>query len=161
MRRVSILFCFAVLVAACDKGGKSSGPVDAGGLRIMPVTYAEHSNAPAETQKKCKFDDELAEAVAEVAAETKAGKGRVLTLKVTRMRGAEPSWEGEISVIVEGELEHDGTMVGNFRVQRRALGGVGGGMPGVCNGLEDIAEEIAHDIALWLEHPKEDSELGG
>ena len=127
----------------------------------MPVTYGENSNAPDATREKCEFDEELTEAVAEAASEAKVGKDRILTLKITRMRGAEPAWEGEISVIVEGELEHDGTMVGNFRVQRRALGGVGGGMPGVCKGLEDIAEEMAQDIATWLEHPREDSELGG
>jgi hypothetical protein len=159
VRSASILF-IAVLVAACDKDGGSKGPVDAGGLRVMPATYAEHSNASEEARAKCKFDSELTDEVAEVASEAKVGKG-ILSLKITRMRGAEPAWEGEISVIVEGELEQDGTMIGNFRLQRRALGGVGGGMAGVCNGLEDIAEEMAHDIATWLEHPKEDSELGG
>ncbi len=159
VRTAAILFTIA-LAFGCDKGG-STPPAEGGGVRVVAATYGPHSNASAEAQKKCEFDDELTQAVAATAAGVKDGEGKILTMSITRMRGAEPAWEGEISVIVEGELDAHGETIGSFRLQRRALGGVGGGMAGVCKGLDDIAEHMAEDIAAWLAHPKKDSELGG
>jgi hypothetical protein len=160
VRSASIVFIAAVTsFTACEKG--TTAPSASGGYRIVPASYGEHSNVSAEARKKCGFDDELTTEVSEAIAQRSDGKGRVLTMVITRIRGAEPAWEGEISVIVEGTLEHDGEELGNFRVQRRDLGGVGGGMPGVCRGLDSIAKTIASDINTWLDKPRQDSEIGG
>lgn len=157
---IALVVATVGLVApACDKG--TIAPSEAGGYRIAPATYGVNSNVSPEAQKKCRFDSELTAAVAEAASEAKPGDGRGLTLVITRIRGAEPAWEGEIIAIVEGELEAHGDVIGNFRVQRRGLGGVSGGMRGVCRGLDTIAADIAADIGAWLDDPGTDSKLGG
>lgn len=151
----------ALLVALGALGCRSRiPPTEAGGYRIAPATYGASSNVSAEAQKKCRFENKLTTEVAEAAKGAKPGDGRGLTLVVSRIRGAEAAWEGEILVIVEGELEAHGDVIGSFRAQRRGLGGVSGGMRGVCRGLDNIAEDLAADIGAWLSDPEMDSKLG-
>jgi hypothetical protein len=152
------LFLLATTMLACEKGTVTPG--SSGGYRIVPASYGEHSNVSKEAREKCEFDEELTGQVAEAIAGRNDGGSKVLTMVITRVRGAEVAWEGEISVIVEGTLESDGEQLGDFRVQRRALGGVSGGMAGVCRGLDGIAETMAEDIAGWLDKPGHASELG-
>lgn len=160
MQRASLVFSLLLTSLACDKSG-TAVPGSAGGYRIEAASYGEHSNVSDEARKKCGFDGELTREVSEALAERSDGKGKVLGMVITRVRGAEAAWEGEISVIVEGKLEADGEVLGSFRAQRRGLGGVGGGMAGVCRGLDGIAEALATDIATWLDKPRVDSEIGG
>ncbi|MBC8071593.1 MAG: hypothetical protein IAG13_24925 [Deltaproteobacteria bacterium] len=158
MRSSTIALLLVATAMACDKGTVTPG--SSGGYRIVPASYGEHSNVSAAAREKCEFDEELTGQVADAIAGRKDGSGKVLTMVITRVRGAEVAWEGEISVIVEGTLESDGEQLGDFRVQRRGLGGVGGGMAGVCRGLDGIAETMAEDIAGWLGKPGHDSKLG-
>jgi hypothetical protein len=159
--RAPILVLLALLTG-CDKG-KTTEPGSAE-LAVVPPTYGKNANIGEKAQHKCKFDRELGRAVAESvpgAAVTSGGGAKVLTLEITRVTGADPTWEGEMSVIVEGTLEKDGGEIGKFRLKRRAVGGITGGMKAVCTGLDDIAEQMAEDIAHWVTDPGPDDELGG
>jgi hypothetical protein len=157
--------CIVALLAlvACDKGrGSTERAKD--GLAVVPPVYGPNSNVSSEAREKCMFDDDLGEEV--VAAipgsgvDASAAADKRLLLEVTRITGAEATWEGRISVIVEGKLEKNSEVVGSFRLKRSALGGVAGGMGAVCRGLDKIAEDMAFDIAEFVERPSKGAELG-
>ena len=161
MRSLGVFVLLALL--ACDKG-KGSAERAKDGLAVVPPAYGSNANVSTEAREKCKFDDDLA---AEVTAaipgsgvEASAAVDKRLLLEITRITGAEATWEGRISVIVEGTLESHGETVGSFRLKRSSLGGVAGGMGAVCRGLDKIAEDMAFDIADFVERPKKDVELG-
>ena len=159
----SVLF-FVVLVSlgACDKD-KGSAERAKDGLAVVPLAYGPNSNVSREARETCKFDDdlgrEIAEAIPGAGIDASAGADSRLVLEVTRITGAEATWEGRISVIVEGKLEKSGETY-SVRLKRSSLGGVSGGMGAVCRGLDKIAKEMALDLADFVERPSKDAELG-
>jgi hypothetical protein len=156
---------FSVLLTAlgaCDKD-KGSAERAKDGLAVVPLAYGANSNVSREAREKCKFDDDLGDEIVEAipgsGIEASAGADTRLVLEVTRIQGAEATWEGRISVIVEGTLEKNGETY-RLRVKRSSLGGVSGGMGAVCRGLDKIAQEMALDVADFVERPSKDADLG-
>lgn len=160
MRSVLVLVVLALV--ACDKKGSTERAKD--GLAVVPIAYGPNSNVSNEAREKCKFDDDLgADVTAAIPGsgiDASAAVDKRLLLEITRITGAEATWEGRISVIVEGKLESHGETVGSFRLKRSSLGGVSGGMGAVCRGLDKIAEDMSYDIADFVERPSKDAELG-
>ncbi len=148
-------------MGGCKESKGTQAPGNPVNVAVQAVSYAEHANAPSEVVKKCKFHEALIDAVVEqTPGASKTGGDTTLTMEVVSMRGADPEWQGDISVIVRGELDGGGVTMGTFRVKRTARGGVMGGMGAVCRGLEDIAEQMGEDIAAWLQKPEDKAELG-
>ena len=158
-----LLMLLPLTLLGCELGKPPVAPGEEIAVAIMPATYAEDSDAPPAVKSKCKFEQKIAkEVVANTAGSsvsTHGASGKVLTMTVVAMRGVEPDWQGERTVIVRGEFSEDGVESGTFRIRRSFQGGVFSGMVGVCNGLDDIAEIMGEDIAQWLRDPKPGSEL--
>ncbi len=148
-------------LVACGPSKKSTPPGEVE-LAVQSATYGNNAQVSAAVVNKCKFEQVLAQKTAE--AIPKAGVGtkgptKTLALEIVRMKGADPSWQGDISVIVRGTLADAGEPVGTFRLRRSAVGGVVGGMRGVCMGLEEVAETMGEDISAWVKTPSMDADL--
>lgn len=141
------------LLSGCKLGKGTETPGNHPPIAVLPASYGENARPPA---KECKFDSELTSAMVKTIPGAKADGSADAQLKVviTRVQGADPGWQGEMSVIVEGELS--GAQTRKFRFKRGSPPGVTGGMRGVCKGLEKLANAIAEDIADWVTEPTED-----
>ena len=160
MRRIALAtLCLLACKGTTPPGG--SGPP--GGVVVYHATYDTHSDTPPAIKDKCKFHENLATAVAGATPGATVSTGSstlVLSLVVVTMRGVEPTWEGDTSVIVRGELRDGGTMTGSFRIKHSASPGVVGGPAGRCQALDDIAQYMAEDIAPWLSKPEAGTKMG-
>lgn len=138
------------LLSGCKLGKGTEAPGSHPPIAVLPASYGENARPPA---KECKFDSELTSAIVDTVPGAKADGSADAQLKVviTRVQGADPSWQGEMSVIVEGELS--GAETRKFRFKRGSPPGVTGGMRGVCKGLEKLAGLVAEDIAEWVTEP--------
>ncbi len=163
MRPLAALCVLAICGTAsgCKQDQGTEKPAIAGGLAIDPVEYGENSNAPKDAIDDCHFELELPRALeAEIpGAKAGGGSGNTLTMKIVRISGATPDWQGEHAVIVEGEYSPQSGESKNFRIKRSEFGGAFGGMAGVCKGLDNVAEQMAIEIAIWLENPKDTDSL--
>jgi hypothetical protein len=160
MPRFLVVACLALV--GCKPNASADAPGPTIEVVVMPATYAGHSNAPSDVVEKCKFEKGVAQAVVERTPGSTLSTGsasQILTMEVVAMRGVDPTWEGESRVIVRGELVDGGTTIGSFRVKRSSVGGVFGGMKGVCKALDNIAADMGEGIAAWLRDPKMDVEL--
>jgi len=145
-----------VLFASCKVFQDTEPPAAKGqSISLAQASYGPNARPPA---KECEFESELTEAIAKSVpgAKVESSADQQMSVTITRVQGADPSWQGEISVIVEGELA--GTETRRFRFKRGAPGGVTGGMRGVCKGLENVAKLLADDIAEWVAAPQDDDE---
>jgi hypothetical protein len=160
--RSFVFFVVLATLGACDKD-KGTAERAKDGLAILPPTYGPNSNVPGEAREKCGFDDdlgdELVQAIPGSGIDTSAGADKQLLVEITRINGAEANWEGKITVILEGKLERSGETF-SFRLKRSSLGGVTGGMPQVCRGLDKLAKEMALDLADFVERPSKGADLG-
>ncbi len=160
MDRMRWLLAAAILGLAGQCGStKNPGQAE---VSVDTPEYTNDAHAPADVRQKCKFERELASQIEKTSPKAAVGgtAGKRLTLKIIHMRGADPSSDGEISVIVEGVLLDGGNEIGTFKLRRTSLPGVMGGMGGVCRGLDDIAAIMAEDIAAFLEEPEMNADLG-
>lgn len=163
MRHTAVLLT-AIFLGACTPAKKSTPPGAQIDVAVQKATYSDTAHASKEVVGKCKFELELATQVVEAipgARVAESGNGKTLALEIVRMKGADPAWQGDISVIVRGTLAEDGTTIGTFRLKRAAVGGVLGGMRGVCKGLGGVAEMMGEDISTWIAAPTMDASLGG
>ena len=157
-----LLLASSIALCACKPGAAADTPATAVEVVVMPATYAAHSDAPADVVDKCKFEQAVAQAIVENTPGSTFSTGtasKLLELEIVSMRGVDPSWEGESRVIVRGKLVDSGQTVGTFRIKRSALGGVVGGMKGICKALGTIAGDMGEDVATWLRAPEMDAEL--
>lgn len=162
MRRLSWIVS-GVALFGCKPAGGSGVPGGKTDVTVMRAAYADDSDAPAEVKRKCKFDEKVAEAVVDAAPGASLSSGsssKVLSMDVVAVRGVDPTWQGDRSVIVRGRLEDGGVELGTFRIKRSAPGGVFSGMTGVCRGLDEIADIIGEDVAEWLADPQPRTDLG-
>ncbi|MEM6989262.1 MAG: hypothetical protein AAF721_02155 [Myxococcota bacterium] len=158
-------FAFVALLAALSCKGTnaptaSGPPLD---VTIVHASYDAHSDTPNVIKEKCKFHEQVAKAVHAGTPGSSISTGPstlVLSMVIVTMRGVDPTWEGDSSVIVRGELRDGGTLRGSFRVRYSAEPGVLGGMAGRCQALDDIASFMADDIVPWLRDPAPGSKLG-
>lgn len=137
-----------VLLAGCNTPKATEQPTgNAPAIALLPASYGENARPPA---KECKFDQALTRSIAKTVpgAKTESSADDQMKVVITRVQGADPNWQGDISVIVEGELS--GAESRKFRFKRGAPPGVTGGMRGVCKGLETVADLLAEDIADWV-----------
>jgi len=158
-----VLLLVSVALGAC-KPTASNAPGKKLDVTVMRASYADDSDAPGEVVFKCKFEEKVAEAVVEntpgSSLSSGGGSAKVLSLEIVSMRGADPSWQGERSVIVRGRLEDGGVAIGTFRIKRASEPGqLMGGMMGVCSSLDDVAEMMGESISDWLQDPEMNSEL--
>lgn len=164
MRSVSVpAFVLLLALPGCKGSKGTAAPGEKLDVIVMPATYAEHADASPEVVKKCKFDKDVAETIVDRTPGAKlstGGSDLVLTMEVVSMRGVDPAWQGERSVILRGELEDGGVTQGRFRIKRSFQGGIFSGITGVCRGLDEIAEEMGDEIAAWLQEPTMDADLG-
>jgi hypothetical protein len=153
-----------VFAAILGLAGECGGTKNPGNAEVSVDTpeYTADSHAPPEVSGKCKFEHELASQITKASPKAAIGgtAGKRLTLKIIHVRGADETSDGEISVIVEGELLDGGNAIGSFKLRRAAMHGVMGGMGGVCRGLDDIAAIMAEDIAIFIDEPKMNADLG-
>jgi hypothetical protein len=152
---------FAAILGLAGECGGTTNPGNAE-ISVDTPEYTSDSHAPPDVVGKCRFEHELASAIAKASPKSAVGGtgSKRLAMKIIHMRGADPTSDGEISVIVEGELLDGGTAIGSFKVRRTALPGVMGGMGAVCRGLDDIAAIMAEDIAIFIDDPEMNADLG-
>lgn len=157
--RAAVVLLVVLGLGGC-KSSQKTQPPGGGAFSVEPASYGANANAPEEVVKKCEFEQELARSLAETGGGSVGGTGdRVLGMTIVRMQGTDPQWQGERTVIVEGELVDDGMVAGTFRIKRGARGGVLSGMMSVCQGLDTIAEDMAEDIVSWMASPTMNAEL--
>lgn len=164
MRRARLELTIVALAFVGCKG--TSAPAASGppvNVTIPFASYDDHSDTPNEVKQKCKFHEALPKAIAEVVPGATVSTGssdKILSLTIVTMRGVDPAWDGDSSVIVRGELREGGTLIGDVRIKYSATKGVVGPMGGRCTALDDIAEYMATDLAPWLREPETGVELG-
>jgi hypothetical protein len=149
-------------LAGCDKQPPVPPGEDPIDVAVMPASYQDNSDAPGPVKQKCKFHEEVSEAVVNNAPGSSLSthnSDKVLTMEVVTMHGVDPASAGERVVILTGDYREGGVRIGNFKIRRTAAAGLMGGMPGVCSSLDEIAEIMGEDIAEWLQAPKEGTEL--
>jgi hypothetical protein len=160
------LFVFGLIaLVSCDKDPVTNAPGEARGYKIDPVAYGENTRMDDKAREKCNFDAKLTsqvtQAIADKGTGQKTGDGKTLKLTIARVNGAETDWEGDITVLVDGVLHyHEVDEKHEFSAHGHAEGGLGGGMPGVCKGLDEIAGELADHIVEWLASPRHQAEIG-
>lgn len=163
LRSASLLLALA-LASACKPSAAPAKPGSKLDVTVTHAAYADHSDTPADVKQKCKFDQKVAKEIVEFAPGASLSSGsssKVLSMEVVTMRGIEPSYTGDRTVIVRGRLEDNGVEVGSFRIKRSASGGVFSGLSGVCRSLDEIAEIMGEDIAAWLGgEPAPNTDLG-
>jgi hypothetical protein len=164
MTRSAWLLVVLALAPACKPAAGPAKPGSKLDVTVTHAAYADHSDTPADVKQKCKFDQKVAKEIVEFAPGASLSSGsssKVLSMEVVTMRGIEPSYAGDRSVIVRGRLEDNGVEVGSFRIKRSASGGVFSGLSGVCRSLDEIAEIMGEDIAAWLGgDPAPNTDLG-
>ena len=154
----------AMILVGCPKAdtkdtkspasAEESGPkVD---VTVQAATYGDQAQVSAEVVKRCKFDKKVAKAVTENAPGAKLGSsgGKVLELTVVSMRGLDPTYQGERHVTLEGRLTNDSIEVSRFKARRSTMGGLFGGVRGICRDLDVIADSLGEDIGAWLLDPQ-------
>lgn len=143
MHRRSLLAIVLLVGCKPDRGSE----VPAIDLVVAPATYGENAHPP---DKECKFDSELTTEITRAipGAKTGATSSNELSVVVTRVQGAEPGWQGDITVNAEAKLSGAEPRTARFR--QSVAPGVLGGKKGVCDGLERVARVLAEDIAEWV-----------
>ena len=152
----------ALLAFAGGQCGTTKPPGKAD-VSVSPPGYAEDAHAPPEVRKKCQFHQQLAKQIVRQSPKAAIGGtgGKTLSMEIIHMRGTDPAYGGEISVVVEGELIELGSPIGSFKARYTALPGVMGGMGGICRGLDTIADFMAEDLAGFIDAPEMHVELEG
>lgn len=142
----SRVFLIVALIGGCKLAKDTDHPAGKE-IAIAPAAYGENARPP---DKSCKFDQELTESIADAIPGGGVDSGATdrLTVTITRVQGAEVGWQGDINVIVEGQLS--GVETRSFRFKRGAPPGIMGGKRGVCTGLKNVADILADDIAAWV-----------
>lgn len=163
VRHGCILLALA-LQPACKPTAAPAKPGSKFDVTVTQAAYADGSDTPPDVKQKCKFEQEVAKEVVASAPGSSLSNGsssKVLSMEVVTMRGIDPTYTGDRSVIVRGKLEDGGVEVGSFRIKRSASGGVFSGLSGVCRSLDEIAEIMGEDIASWLgDDPQPNADLG-
>lgn len=140
--------------ATCSAGGGKSGPPKAGAVMVAPAEFGENAHVAADVQKKCEVDQTVSKRVAEaVGGSVGTGSDKEIHLKIIRVSGAELGWQGDIQVIVEGELMEHGMSTRTFRFTQGHPPGVLGGMGGICSGIDHAARQLGEDVQDWLSQP--------
>ena len=164
MLRTGSLLVVVALALGCKPTAAPAKPGSKFDVTVTHAAYADGSDAPAEVKQKCKFDQKVAKSTHEAAPGSSLSSGsssKVLSMEIVAMRGIDPTYTGDRSVIVRGRLEDNGVEVGSFRIKRSASGGVFSGLSGVCRSLDEIADIMGEDIAEWLgDDPQPGADLG-
>lgn len=144
-----VLATLVLSFATCGSPKKAKSP-DGGAVSVALAEFSANAHVPADAQKKCKVDQALSDAVAKEVGGTVGGSAsKSILLTIVRVSGAEVSWQGDITIIAEGEVA-DGGDTKPFRFSESAKPGVMGGMGGVCKGLNAAARLIGEDIAALM-----------
>ena len=90
------------------------------------------------------------------------GPGDLLAMQFVRAAGAGGGMiSGPKHLALKGFLYRDGVLIGTFVAQRSGLNGFTMGYyKGTCSMVEDLAEELAEDIADWLLRPRMNARIG-
>jgi hypothetical protein len=90
------------------------------------------------------------------------GPGDLLAMQFVRAAGAGGGMiSGPKHLALKGFLYRDGVLIGTFVAQRSGLNGFTMGYyKGTCSMVEDLAEELAEDIADWLLRPHMNARIG-
>lgn len=155
-------------LAACKDPPPPNVPGSARGYTIEPTVYGEGAEMSADVKAACGFDGLLTQSVTDEIAERgtgeRTGEGKTLKLTIARVQGAEPDWEGDVRILVDGALHSpggdDGDEKHEFSAHGHAPAGLGSGMRGVCRGLDEIAGELAVHIVDWMAAPRHDADIG-
>ena len=134
---------------------KSIGFVEDSGASPEVIAECEmQTRLPGYIKKegKRKVDIELSEGPLEDA------EGKVLHLEITNVYAPGGGiYSGSKSVIVAGELQENGEVIGSMTLRRHSALGM---MPGTCSIMKRIAKKMGEDIAIWLTEPTMDAQLG-
>jgi hypothetical protein len=131
------------------------------------VPYAKSARVRAKVKDQCDPGGALAEALVKASpnvqlVDGKLGRrGLTLEMQITDVRLFPGGvFSGTKAISVEGTLRRGSKRIGSFKARRNSLGGPTGLFRGSCGILEHAARVVAGDIAVWLEDPQPDSQLG-
>jgi len=149
----------------CDKSSGTNAPNEVRGYKLEPTVYGPNHGMDQHAFEKCNFDKKLTSSVAgAIEAQgtgAKTGDGKTLRLIIEHVKGTEPDWAGDITVLINGVLHyHETDDKHEFAAHGHAVGGISVGVGGVCKGLDEIADELADHIVEWMSSPRHDAEIG-
>ena len=123
------------------------------------IDYASGANPSAAVRNQCELQTKIPEAIAANSSDVKLVSGKAaLRLEISGIH-APGGWifSGPKWVEVKGKLRSGGKTL-SFRAKRYSAFDPFSG--GTCGILAKIGRAIGSDIALWLENPTPDAELG-
>jgi hypothetical protein len=142
----------------------AAAPPVAGVLAISTLArYVPDAPVRADVQTKCGLEQKLPQAVkarlgdrAVLADDAPKAAGRALALEIVQVN-AYPGggFTGPKTITVQGTLYDKGERIGGFTARNSDPYGLG-----VCVQLYRAVDEMAGDIAKWLESPGKDDLLG-
>ena len=132
------------------------------------ISFAEDSGASEAVIDECKMQTRLPEYIKKEGKRKvdielsedplEAAEGKVLHLEITNVFAPGGGiYSGSKSVIVAGELQESGEVIGSMTVRRHSVMGM---MPGTCSIMKRITKKLGEDIAIWLAAPTMSAELG-
>lgn len=132
------------------------------------IEFVEDSGASPEVIAECEMQTRLPEYTRKegkriVDIELSEGpledaEGKVLYLEITNVYAPGGGiYSGSKSVIVAGELQENGEVIGSMTLRRHSVLGM---MPGTCSIMKRIAKKMGEDIAIWLSEPTMNAQLG-
>jgi len=156
----------ATLVCGCGANPAvvAKGPIANPVIIQSVIPYLDDEVGNADLRSSCDWNRKLPGHVVEEAdgrvvineAAFDAPGGRKLSLTVVNMHvvGGKgftgPKWAG-----LRGKLTEDGKLIGSFENSRATIAG----SFGACATVQDLGEELAEDVSIWLLHPAIDTEV--
>lgn len=126
------------------------------------VPYAEGISVAETVLNECEIEARVANALATASPRLRLVDsvrdvpGLVLTVQITEVQALPGGFfSGPKAITIYGTLKDSGKTLGSFRAKRFATSG-----GGTCATLEKVATAIGKDVAVWLEKPTLDAELG-
>ena len=153
--------CFAVACIALAWASTASAETQV--LREIP--FMENLEVRDAVRTQCELDTKVPSFIAQYSSDVslvdKLTGSRTLELKITEVHApGGGAFSGPKWMTVVGTLREGGSEIGNFRAKRFSTGGVWGVFRNTCSIIGRTTRALGQDIALWLESPRKDSELG-
>lgn len=165
----TILPCSLLVAAGCDR--HAVPPEDRRNLALVDIVPAAAGAQINPDILECGVVGELLSELEDeidqrfnVRRVRRAGgtPGHVLAMQFVRAEGAGGGMlSGPKHLALAGSLFNDGELIGSFVARRSGWNGASMGYyKGTCSMVEDLAEELAEDIADWLREPRLHAQLG-
>ena len=155
--------CATAPQAQAPEASAAAAPAAAALAISRRAPYAADALVPAPVRRECDLERKVPQILksrlgddATLSDEVPKASGRSLELAITQVIArVGGGFTGPKSITVRGTLYDKGTRVGGFTARNADPYGIG-----VCVQLARAVDEMAGDIATWLQSPGKDDRLG-